>query len=315
MASSNTSQANQFAMNRWKNDIKEIMRLQKSVPSFRLGAPIQVANQNYTLSVIEQKGGGADYAADITLLSRDTGKQMRYRILLDGGDKTKKVLFRRIADGEYKQGAMQIVYNKRKKKWFCIVSFTFTPEKEVRELDESRAMGVLLGTGEYAVYAAYSFGRKRYTLPIGEVAAAEKKIHAITERRKEIQRHAGRRGHGRGRKLQGTEGLTGRPTSIRDAINHKYSRRIVDVAAANRCRVIRIANDGDGWTWPDLVEKIKYKAEEKGIDVEVMDVSEVRCYKCNTEIESAEDNPLTCPGCGATIEKEYNTAKRVATGN
>ena len=93
MASSNTSQTNQFALNRWKNDVKEIMRLQKSIPSFRLGAPIQVANQNYSLAVEEQEGGGAEYLAGITLLSRDSGKQTRYRILLDGGDKSKKTIF------------------------------------------------------------------------------------------------------------------------------------------------------------------------------------------------------------------------------
>lgn len=318
MASSNTSQTNQFALNRWKNDVKEIMRLQKSIPSFRLGAPIQVANQNYSLAVEEQEGGGAEYLAGITLLSRDSGKQTRYRILLDGGDKSKKTIFRRIVDGEYKQGAMQIVYNKRKKKWFCVVSFTFTPEKESRELDENRAMGVLFGTGEYAVFATYSFGRKRYTLPIGEVLAAEKKIHAITERRKEIQRHAGIRGHGRDRKLKGTEALAGRAANIRDTINHKYSRRVVDAAVANRCGVIRIRKPDtavNSWPWADLVEKIRYKAEEKGIAVEVVDVDGVKCYKCGAGIENTESPHLTCPGCDVIIEKEYNAAKVVAAGN
>lgn len=317
MASSNTSQTNQFVLNRWKNDVKEIMRLQKSIPTFRLGAPIQVAAQNYTLLVEEQEGGGSNFMSDITLLSRDAGKQTRYRVLLDGGDKSKKTIFRRIMDGEYKQGAMQIVYNKRRKKWFCVVPFTFTPEKAVRELDANRSMGVLFGTGEYAVYATYNFGRKRYTLPIGEVIAADKKIHAITERRKEIQRHAGARGHGRGRKLKGTEGLTGRPASIRDSINHKYSRRIVDVAVANRCGVIRVRKPDTSATWPwaDLIEKIKYKAEEKGIAVEVVDVDGVKCYKCGAGIENTESPHLTCPGCDVIIEKEYNAAKVVAAGN
>jgi putative transposase len=318
MASSNVSQTNQLALNRWKNDMKEIMRLQKSIPSFRLGTPVQVANQNYTLLVEEQAGGGADFIADITLLSRDAGKQMRYRILLDGGDRSKKTIFRRVIDGEYKQGAMQIVYNKRKKKWFCVVSFTFTLEKALRELDANRSMGVLFGAGEYAIYAAYSFGRKRYTIPAGEIMAVEKKIHAITERRKAIQRNAGYRGHGRNRKLLSTNNLAGQATNIRDTINHKYSRQIIDIAAANRCGVIRIRKPGTSagpWPWANLVEKIKYKAEEKGIVVEVVDVDGVKCCKCNADIENTEDNPLTCPGCGATIEKEYNTAKRVAAGN
>ncbi|MEG3070974.1 MAG: transposase [Candidatus Syntrophopropionicum ammoniitolerans] len=324
MASSNTSQTNQFAMSRWQNDVREIMRLQKSIPSFRLGTPAQVANANYTLSVEEQDNGRSSFIATITLLSLAAGKQTRYSILLDGGDRSKKAIFRRIMEGEYKQGAMQITYNKRKKKWFCIVSFSFIPEKQNRELDPDRAMGLMFGTGNYTVFAAYSVGQKRYTLPAGEVIATEKKIHAIAERRKEIQRHAGYRGHGIKRKLQGTEVLAGQASAIRDTLNHKYSRRVVDVAMANRCGTIKIldklvtpsasVSELVNYPWAGVVEKIKYKAEEKGIAVKVVSLDGTRCHKCDAEIEIDSDNesPLTCPSCGAKIDKDYNTAKRIA---
>ena len=323
MASNNTSQTNQFAMKRWKNDTKDIMRLQKSIPSFRLGAPIQIANANYALSVEEQKGGGANYTANITLLSRDADKQTRYRVLLDGGDNSKKAIFRHIMDGEYKQGTMQIIYNKRKKKWFCVVAFTFTPERKDKELDVNRIMGIVFGAGEYSIYAAYNFGRKRYVIPAGELIAASGKVHAITERRKEIQRHAGYRGRGRDRKLKGIEGLAGRPTSIRDTLNHKYSRQIVDIAAANRCGVIRMvdvsAANFEGafasWPWADLVEKIKYKAGEKGVEIEIVKPKGDKCYKCDTETQIGDDNILTCPKCDSKIEVVYNTAKRIANGS
>ena len=316
MSSTNASQTNQFAMNRWKNDVKEVLRLQKSIPSFRLGTPVQVANKSYNLSVTE--GEKPEYIAQVTLLSKEADRG-RFTLLLDGGDSSKKALFRRIMDGTYKQGAMQITYNKRKRKWFCIVSFSFEPKKPVQgqELDPTRAMGILFGTADYAIYCAYSFGRKRYTIPIGEVAAAEKKIYAITERRKEIQRHAGYRGHGRARKLLGTSNLVGQATDIRDAINHKYSRQITDVAAANRCGVIRIAKpDTNGWTWANLIEKVRYKAEEKNIEVEVVELDGKKCYKCGADIAdvAGDSNILTCLSCDAKIDKDYNTAKRIANG-
>ena len=136
MASSNTSQTNQFAMNRWKTDVPEIMRLQKSIPSFRLGTPIQVANQNYRLTVVE--GEKPEYRAELTLLSKEA-EQGRFLLLLDGGDGSKKAIFRRIVDGTYKQGAMQIIRNDRKNKWFCIVSYSFESEKVT--IDDTRAMG------------------------------------------------------------------------------------------------------------------------------------------------------------------------------
>lgn len=68
MASSNVSQTNQFVQNRWRSDVKEIMQLRKSIPSFRLGTPIQVANSNYRLYVVE--GEKPEFRADVTLCKK-----------------------------------------------------------------------------------------------------------------------------------------------------------------------------------------------------------------------------------------------------
>jgi len=324
MASSNTSQTNQFAMNRWKNDIKAVMQLQKSVPSFRLGTPIQVANSNYRLDVVE--GKKPEYRVEVTLLSREAEKG-RFLLLLDGGDASKKAIFRRIMDGTYKQGAMQIVQNKRKRKWFCIISYSFEPEVSDR-LDGNRSMGVNFGSGE-ALYWAFSHSQKRGSIPAGEIEAAEKKIAAITARRRDIQRTAPAKGKGRVRRLKATEAARGKATNIRDAINHKYSKRIVQIAEGNRCGVLKLA-DMSGvktegcfktWPWGDLIEKIRYKAEERGIRVEIVDRNKATytCSKCGySHPENVEGNKefLTCknPDCNAKIDMEYNTAKNIAVG-
>ncbi len=249
MAANNVSQTNQFALKRWKADVKEIMRLQKSVPSFRLGAPIQVANANYRLYVSE--GEKPEFKAAVTLLSKEA-EQGRFLLLLDGGDAPKKAIFRRIAEGAYKQGTMQIVRHPRKKKWFCVVSYTFTPE-ETEGLDENRAMGVNFASGE-AVCWAFNFSPKRGSIPAGEIDAANVKIAAVAARRREIQRAAGVRGHGRKRRLKATETARGKTAHIREAINHKYSKRIVQIAAANKCGVIRLARASglNSWPWADL---------------------------------------------------------------
>lgn len=74
---------------------------------FKLGVPIQVANQNYIL--LES---GSDFIAEVTLQSKEA-EINRFVLLLDPGEAAKKAIFRRIADGTYKQGVMQIVHNSK----------------------------------------------------------------------------------------------------------------------------------------------------------------------------------------------------------
>lgn len=318
MASSNTSQTNQFAMNRWKNDVADVMRLQKSIPSFRLGAPVQVANQNYRLDVIESEK--PEFQVDVTLLGKGA-EQGRFKLLLDGGDGTKKAVFRRILEGTYKQGAMQIVHSKKKKKWFCVVSYTFTPVKK-EGLDETRTMGIVLGIGKFAAYWTFNHGRKRSGLPIAEVEAAEVKIRAISARRKDVQRTAGARGHGRKRRLAATENARGRSSDIRDAIAHKYSRRLVDIAVANMCGriVVGIPDESavKSFPWASLALKIAYKAAEKGVIAEDVGVREVlyTCSACgHSNPENIEGNTefLVCKRCKEQLGMAYNAAKNIVT--
>jgi transposase len=323
LASSNTSQTNQLVMNRWKNDISEVMKMQKSIPSFRLdGAPIQVANQNYRLSLVE--GENPEYRVAVTLLGKEA-EQSRFLLILDGGDGSKKAIFRRIMS-EYKQGAMQIVRNKRKKKWFCVVAYSFEPEK-VAGIDENRVMGVNFACSGEAVTWTFNYGHKRGNIPISEIEAAETKIAAITKRRREMQRSIGSSGHGRKRRLAATENSQGKATQIRDAIAHKYSRRIVDIAAVNQCGTIRLAdmsgveleNGTKRFTWAALAEKIRYKAEEKGMVVQKSDRQKAlyTCSRCGySNPENIEKNSafLTCKNeeCGSKTDMAYNAARNIA---
>lgn len=311
MASNNVSQINQFALKRWQADLPDIMRLAKSIPSFRLGVPIQVANSNYRLSI----DGDGNYIVEVTLLSREAPLS-RFTLLVNPGDQPKAVIFRRIVEGTYKQGTMQIVQHKRNKKWFCIISYTFTAEEKSHLVD--RVMGVLLGSTSSALYWAFSHSPKRGNIEYDEIEVAQKKIEALEERRRKILRTAGATGHGRKRKLQPVAHIAGKARQIREAINHKYSRRIVDLAEGNRCGIIRLALNPNArdWTWADLVQKITYKALEKGIKVETDEFAKAMstCSKCGyMDKENVGDNKefMTCknPECKARIDLEYNAAR------
>ncbi len=326
LASSNTSQTNQFIMNRWKNDVPEMMKLKKSIPSFRLyGAPIQVANQNYQLSLVE--GEKPEYRVAVTLLGKEA-EQGRFHLIVDCGDGSKKAIFRRILSGEYKQGAMQIVRNRRKKKWFCVVAYSFEPEKAAG-LVQNRVMGVNFACAGEAVTWTFNCGHKRGNIPVSEIEAAEAKIAAITKRRQEVLRCVGAKGHGRKRRLAATEKAMGKATQIREAIAHKYSRQIVDIAAANRCGIIRLADISEAelengvkrFPWAALVEKIRYKAEEKGIVVQKADRQKAMytCSRCGySNPENIDKNTmfLTCKNekCGSKTDMAYNAARNIAYG-
>lgn len=326
IASTNTSQTNQFAMNRWKNDVPDIMRLKKSIPSFRMGTPIQISNSNYNLHIAE--GEKPDFMVDVALFGREREYEHgRFTLLLNGGDNSKKTVFRRIVDGTYKQGAMQIVKNERKKKWFCIMAFSFEPKVD-ETLDKNKAMGVNFASGENAIYWSVNFSPKRGSIPASEIIAAEHKIAAITQRRKNILRTASTTGHGRDRRIKAIGHLTGKSMHIRDAICHKYSRKIVDMAEANRCGTIRLADISKieligafkTFSWSNLIEKIKYKAEEKGITVETSNKDhKITCSKCGySSPENVEGNAeyFICknPDCGAKISMDYNTVLNIARG-
>jgi putative transposase len=314
IASLNTSQANQYAKKRWTTDLPEIRRLHKSIPYFKLGTPIQIGNQNFTLH-----GDGKDYLIDVTLLGKEAEKG-RYSLLIDAGDGSKKSIFHRLLDKTYKQGAMQIVYNKRKKKWFCIVTYTFTQELN-KELQRDRVMGIDLGVVN-AIYWAFNYSLKRGAIGGGEIDSFRKRVEA---RRRDMLRTAGVAGHGRKRKMQPTDKLAEKISNFRDTINHKYSDRIVDIALANKCGIIQmeqlegISEDNlflKNWTYFDLQNKIIYKAVREGIIVRLIDpkYTSQTCSDCGNKDPQNRENQATfhCTVCGYDANADYNAARNIS---
>lgn len=269
MAASNTSQTVQFVVKRWKNDLKEIMKLKKSIPSFKIGTPIQVAASNYKINILHsEKDGEKDkYVVEATLNSKDV-ENNRVKFIIYPGDYRKKAILENLINQTYKQSTLVIL--KKKSKWFVQISHSHIVETPT-ELDPGRVMNITFcPNNKNLIQWDFSFNKKVKLIPIGEALAAEKKIFALTERKKDIQRSAGQHGHGRKRKLLATKSISGKEANIRDTLNHKYSRRIIDVAKANHCGYINIKANNKihtlaNWPWANLVAKINYKAHESGI--------------------------------------------------
>lgn len=318
ISSNNISQTNQFAYKRWKNDLPEIKRLQKSIPNFKLNTPIQVAKQSYK---IEYNNG--NYILKVTFLSKQA-KKGRYEILLHSGDNSKKAILDRIIDGQYAQGALQIVQHKRK--WFVLISYSM-PKIE-RKLNPDRIMGIDLGIVN-AVYWAFNFSnKKKGYIEGGEINAFRRRVE---NRRKSMLKIAGKTGHGKNRKMLPTQKLQDKIENFKNTINHKYSKKIIDIAIANNCGVIQM-EDLNGiekvikdnkflknWTYGDLQTKIKNKAEREGIEFRLVDprYTSQKCSECGYTSKDNRINQATfiCQKCGTKMNADFNAARNISSPN
>ena len=115
--------------------------------------------------------------------------------------------------------------------------------------------------------------------------------------------------------------------NFRDTYNHKVSRYIVDVAIKYRVGLIQM-EDLSGfseqqqesllknWSYYDLQQKIKYKAEENGIRVYFINpkYTSQRCSKCgNIDKENRKtQESFSCTVCNYKDNADVNASKNIA---
>lgn len=345
------NQAEQYAASKWSNCKSKVLKLEQSLPTFKLNFPILVHNKNY--SVKKASIDGKDqYIVNASLLSKEADRPA-YTFIINSGDNSRRSTLERLIDGQYKQKAMQIVSD-RKNKWYCLIPYDF--EQVETELNQDKIMGLDLGITK-AVYYAFSDNLKRGYIDGGEI---EKHRNTVRKRRIEVQKQGkycaeGRNGHGVQRKLLPVESLQVKERNFRDTTNHKYARHIVEIAAKSKCGIIQLEdltgiNEDNtflkNWPYFDLQTKIEDKASEYGILVRKINpqYTSQRCSKCghierdNRETQETfickacnygnnysclschyeQDYSGACEQCGGntkhiTVNADYNAAKNIAT--
>lgn len=309
---------------KWRNDIKEILRGDKLPPSYKKDVPIDLANKS--ISIIKESN---EYYAHISLLSNEYKKELGLKsgqvlTLISARDNTQRVILDRILSGEYKISASQMIKNK-KGKWMLHLAYKFTPT--IKDFDPENIMGVDMGV-VYPAYMAFNNSLHRYKIKGGEIEHFRKQTE---NRRSELLEQGkycgdGRIGHGIKTRIKPIEKIGNKISNFRDTTNHKYSRYIVDMAAKHHCGTIQmedlsgISKDNmflKNWTYFDLQTKIKYKAKEKGIKLELIDpkYTSQRCSKCGYIHKDNRENQKTfkCKECGFSANADYNAAKNIAT--
>lgn len=193
----------------------------------------------------------------------------------------------------YKMADSKIMYDERLKAFFLVMAVKF-PKQEVLA-DKEKIMGVDLGIAIPAVVAT-NFDNYYYQ-NVGsaqEVRDFERQVEQRKIRLSKARKWAGEGniGHGYKKRTEAVNKMRDKIARFKDTKNHQWSKFIVDEAIKMGCGTIQmedLSGISDGgeqflkrWTYYDLQEKIKYKAE--GLGLQVVKVSpkytSARCNKC-----------------------------------
>jgi putative transposase len=317
------------ATDRWKNDLKDILKGEKSITSFKKDIPLDLHNKSIKL----HKDDG-NYYLDLSLISNIYKKEIQRKsgqfcVLIKVGDNTQRTILERLISGEYGISASQIL--NKKNKWFVNLCYSFEPK--TLELPEENIMGVDMGI-VYPVYMAFNNSLARYKIEGGEIERFRKRTE---RRRNEVLRQGkycgeGRRGHGVSTRIKPIQIISDKVTNFRNSVNHKYAKYVVEMAVKNNCGTIQledlsgISTDNNflkNWSYYDLRTKIEQKAKEKGIKVKVInpEYTSQRCSKCgyidraNRPKEEKGQSYFKCVSCGFEVNADFNAARNISTPN
>lgn len=298
----------------WNNEIWDINNGIKSIRSYKKGLPIPISvnsmsfkkdNNNFNFNWRVCKG--EDILFKIRL-GKDSGN---YKLTLD-----------KIVNEILKYSISSIEY--KKKKFFlnlCVNDI----EKKVG-LNTNISLGVDLGIRTPAYIATNELASR----PLGNINDFFKVRKAIQRKKEKSKKDAvmSKGGHGRKRKLKAINRNTKTERNFAKTYNHKISKEIIKFALQENAGVIKLEMlEGYGnkksnkyilrsWSYFELQQYIKYKAEQLGIIVKFVDpyhTSQI-CSKCNHYEPNQRDNDnlFTCKKCGLEINGDHNAAINIA---
>ena len=233
--------------------------------------------------------------------------------------------------GEYKASESSITYDRKKKCLRLILTYSFVPSAEVA-LDTDHILGVDLGV-TYAIYASSVGVYERFSIPGTKVIEFAKQMEARRRDKQKESRYCadGRVGHGTKTRIQTVYNDADKIARFRDTVNHTYSRALVDFAVKNGFGTIQMedltavkADNPQGkllrhWTYYDLQNKIKTKADEYGIEIVKVDpqYTSQRCSRCgHIDRENRPDQAhFRCTACGYSVNADFNASQNLSIKN
>ena len=340
--SGNVAQTRQYISNRYKNDKKAgLLKGNVRLSQVKRDNPVIVHNDCY--KIIDTPTG---LSINMSLFNKPKQRELGFEKIGQGVtfkfpkiDDGSKATLIKIMDKSYKQGTLQLSYNERKKKWLATISFTFESEHE-EGLKDNLVMGIDLGITKVATMSIFDTDKEEWVRMNYKEQSIDGKelIHyrqKIEARRKELSiatkwASDNKIGHGRKKRMESVDKIGDKYTRFRDTYNHKVTRYIIDLAIKNKVKHIQMENLSGfsdyqtesllkNWSYYDLQNKLKYKAEEKGIDVILVNpkYTSKRCSRCGC-IHEANRNckenqgKFECQVCGHKENADINASKNIS---
>ena len=340
LGSANLSTTIRVTVAAFKNSLKDIIKGDKSVLSYKSNQPIDVKKNSIKLNYDPTAN---TFTVTLGLLNK-AGKaaynipSFCFEAVVK--DNSTKTILERCYDGVYGISASLLVFKKKnkKKQWYLNLCYSF--DNETKELDENRILGINLGV-VYPLYASINGDYRRHFIKGDEIIEFRKRVEGRRDALKSQSRTCGdgRIGHGYTTRMKPSLRISDKIARFRDTFNHKASRSLIDFAVKNNCGTIQLEDltgitteknlekfeDKDmrkflkDWSYYDLQQKIEFKAKEKGIKVVKINpaYTSLRCSKCG---KIHEDNHPTretfkCQYCGYTVLHDYNASQNIGIKN
>lgn len=338
--SNNVAQTMMYISNRYSQDKKNgLLKGNVSLSQVKRNMPIIIHAKAFKI-IDTPKGFGVQMGLFNLKKQKELGVK-KIKFLLSNFHDSEKRILKRLMDKSYKQGSAQITFNERKKKWLITISFTFKEEK--RELSESLIMGIDLGIIKVATFSIYNTETKEYIrmkfkdkfIDGNELISHRQKLEA---RRRELyiaSKWASDNNVGRGynTRMLSANKSGDKYNRFKDTYNHKVSKFIIDTALKYEVGNIQM-EDLSGfseqqsesllknWSYYDLQNKIKYKAEEVGINIKFINpqYTSQRCNKCgciDSNNRNCKDNQAKfgCVDCGYNENADINASMNICVPN
>lgn len=306
---------------------KELLFGKMTIPCFRSGQPIDFHVQG--IKIFENDG---KLFLNLSVFSNHAKekyglrKGQRMFEIWHKCDSSIEIV-NRCVSGEYKICGSSMNYNKKKKMWEFALSYKFESKKH--DLDKDKILGIDLGIA-IPIVAAISDSHKRWFFNGHEIDEFRSKTEAMRRQmsKARVQAGDGSVGHGRNTRCKPVDRIGSRIANFRNTKNNAWSREIVNIAVKNGCGTIQMedlsgVSSGSApmflrnWTYYDLQNKIRYKAESEGIEVILIDpkYTSQRCSKCGyISVQNRKSqSEFVCEECRLSENADYNAARNIAT--
>ncbi len=233
-------------------------------------------------------------------------------------------ILHKIINKEYKVGQSSLKFDKHNN-LILNLNLDIPYDNSKNEIVEGRTVGVDLGI-KYPAYVCLNddtYKREH----IGSVDDFLRIREQMQSRRRKLQHDLkfNKGGKGRKKKLQALDRLKDKEKNFATTYNHIISKNVVEFAKKHNCEYInmeKLTKDGfnntilRNWSYYQLQQYIKYKAEREEIKVRYVDPAYTsqtcaRCGHIDKENRQTQEK-FKCTVCGFELNADHNAAINIA---